>query len=145
MRGDLIGRWAVLKTLPWYSIPEAPSTVVQAGTEHFLGCIDRNHNRRCDHSDPSGEMRFYYRIWMRYEPDTGRVIKGNCAHLITSGTRDFANTRGLITMHDVPAGPNKVRTTYGGEIVLNALLQEQVPPLDNAGEAHFPGARANGC
>jgi hypothetical protein len=145
MRGDLLGRWAVLKTAPWYSIPEAPSTVIQTGQEHFVGCIDRNHNRRCDPGDPSGEMRLDYRIWMRYEPGTGRLIKGNCVHPITSGTADFAHTRGLITMHDVPAGPNKARTTYQGEIVLNAPPGKQVPLPDNAGEAYLPGARANGC
>jgi hypothetical protein len=145
VQGDLIGRWAILETQPWYSIPEAPSTVVQIGQEHFVGCIDRNHNRRCDSGDPSGELVFDYRIWMRYEPDTGRLIKGNCVHPITSGTGDFARTRGLITMRDVPAGPNKVRITYRGEIVLNAFPSELIPLQDNAGEAYLPGTRTNGC
>jgi hypothetical protein len=145
MQGDLIGRWAVLKAIPWYSIPEAPSTVVQIGQEHFVGCIDRNHNRRCDSGDPSGELGFDYRIWMRYEPDTRGLIKGNCIHPITSGTGDFARARGLITMHDVPAGLNKVRTTYRGEIVLNALPSEQRPLPYNAGEAYPRGTWANGC
>ncbi len=145
MRGDLLGRWAVLKTAPWYSIPEAPSTVVQTGKEHFVGCVDRNHNRRCDSGDASGELRFYYVIWMRYEPSTGRVIKGNCVHPITSGAGDFAGAGGVLTMHEVPAGPKKVRTIYRGEIVLNALPDEQVPLPDNAGEAPLPGPGANGC
>ncbi|HZA31483.1 MAG TPA: hypothetical protein VE462_08200 [Propionibacteriaceae bacterium] len=144
MRGDLLGRWAVLKTAPWYSIPEAPSTVMQTGQEHFVGCIDRNHNRRCDSGDPSGELRFYYMTWMRYEPATGRLIKGNCVHPITSGTGDFARTRGVLTMHEVPAGPNNVRTTYRGEIVLNARPDEQVP-LPDAREAYLTGARGNSC
>ena len=29
----------------WYSIPEAPWTVVQIGKEYLVGCVDRNHNR----------------------------------------------------------------------------------------------------
>jgi hypothetical protein len=145
MRGDLIGRWAVLKTAPWYSIPETPWTVVQFGQEYFVGCIDRNHNRRCDSGDASGELRFDYKIWLRYEPDTGRLIKGNCVHPIISGAGDFAGARGVLTIYDMPAGPNKVRTTYRGEILLNAPPGEQVPLPNNAGEADLPGAGANGC
>jgi hypothetical protein len=144
MRGDLIGRWAVFKTAPWYSMPEAPWTVMQIGKEHFVGCVDRNHNRRCDSGDTSGELLFDYMTWMRYELGTGRVIKGNCVHPITSGAGDFAGAGGVLTMHEVPAGPKKVRTIYRGEIVLNAVPDEQVPLPDNAG-AHLPGAGANGC
>ena len=145
MRGDLIGRWAVFKTAPWYSIPEAPGTVVQIGKEYFVGCVDRNHNRRCDSGDASGELLFYSMMWMRYEVGTGRVIKGNCVHPITSGAGDFAGAGGVITMHEVPAGPKRVRTIYRGEIVLNAHPGEQVPLPDNAGEADLPGAGANDC
>ena len=144
MRGDLIGRWVVFKMAPWYSIPEAPSTVVQIGREHFVGCVDRNHDRRCDSGDASGELLFDYKIWMRFEPATGRVIKGNCVHLITSGAGDFAGAGGVLTLQDVPAGPKKVRTIYRGEIVLNALAHKQVSLPDNAGE-DLPGARANSC
>jgi hypothetical protein len=144
MRGDLIGRWAVFKTAPWYSIPEAPSTVVQIGKEHFVGCFDRNHNRRCDSGDASGELLFDYKIWMRYEPATGRVIKGNCVHRITSGAGDFAGAGGVLTKQDVPDGPKKVRTIYRGEIVLNVLPHKQVSLPDNTGE-DLPGAGANGC
>ena len=145
MQGDLIGRWAVLKTAPWYSIPETQWTVVQIGQEHFMGCIDRNHNRRCDSGDASGVLLFDSRIWLRHEPGTGRLIKGNCVHRITSGAGDFAGARGVLTIYDMPAGPKKVRTTYRGEIVLNALPSEQVPLLENAGEADLPGAGTNGC
>ena len=145
MQGGLIGRWAVFKTAPWYAIPETPWTVEQIGQEHFVGCIDRNHNRRCDSGDASGELRFYYKIWMRYEPGTGRLIKGNCVHPITSGAGDFAGAGGMFTMHEVPAGPKNVRTIYRGEIVLNALPSEQIPLPDNAGEVGLPGAGTNGC
>jgi hypothetical protein len=145
MRGDLIGRWAVFKTAPWYSIPETPSTIVQIGQEHFVGCIDRNHNRRCDSGDPSGALLFEYKTWMRYEPGTGRLIKGNCLHPITGGSGDFARSRGVLAMEEVPAGPMKVRTSYRGEIVLNAHPSEQVPLPNKAGEAYLPGAGANGC
>jgi hypothetical protein len=144
MRGDLIGRWAVLKTAPWYSLPDAPGTVVQTRKEYFVGCVDRNHNRRCDSGDASGELSFDYMTWMRYEPSAGRLIRGSCLHPITSGAGDFAGAGGLLTIHEVPAGPKKVRTIYQGEIVLNALPNEQAPIPYNAGGADLAGAGA-GC
>jgi hypothetical protein len=82
---------------------------------------------------------------MRYEPDTGRLIKGACVHPIISGAGDFEGARGVLTLHEVPAGPKRVRTIYRGEIVLNALPSDQAPLPLNAGEAYLPGARDNGC
>jgi len=47
---------------------------------------------RCDSSDTSGELRFDYLLWIKYDPKTGQPIEGKCVHPITSGTKDFADT-----------------------------------------------------
>jgi hypothetical protein len=80
---------------------------------------------RCDSSDTSGELRFDYLLWIKYDPKTGQPIEGKCVHPITSGTKDFADTRGVLTMHDAPPGHEKIHT-YQGEIVLNAVANEPV-------------------
>jgi hypothetical protein len=128
MRGDLLGRWVVLsaETLPpGYYETQAQWRVVQTGRKQFVGCLDRDHNRRCDSSDTSGERRFGYLFWVKYDPKTGLPIEGKCIHPITSGTRDFAGARGVLTMRDAPLGHEKV-LTYQGEIVLNAVDNEPV-------------------
>ena len=60
-------------------------------------------------------------MWIRYEPNTGRLIEGNCVHPITSGTQDFAGARGVLTMHDIQGRGEEGRTRYQGKIVLNAV------------------------
>ena len=128
MRGDLLGRWVVLSAVtlpPGYYETQAQWRVVQTGRKQFLGCLDRNHNRRCDSSDTSGELRFDYLLWIKYDPKTGQPIEGKCVHPITSGRKDFAGARGVLTMHDAPPGHKKIHT-YQGEIVLNAVANEPV-------------------
>jgi len=147
MSGDLIGRWTVLtaETLPGYAIPEVPWTLVQTGQERFDGCIDQDHTKHCDSGDPLGALSFDYLVWIRYEPNTGRRIEGNCVHPITSGTQDFAGARGALTMHDIQVGRGEEsRTRYQGKIVLNAAPNEwPVPQTDDVSAAS--GARAVGC
>jgi len=147
MSGDLIGRWTVLtaETLPGYAIPEAPWTLLQTGQERFDGCIDQNQTKHCDSGDPLGALSFDYLVWIRYEPNTGRPIEGNCVHPITSGTQDFAGARGALTMHDIQVGRGEEsRTRYQGKIVLNAAPNEwPVPQTDDVSAAS--GARAVGC
>jgi hypothetical protein len=84
-------------------------------------------------------------VWIRYEPNTGRPIEGNCVHPITSGTQDFAGARGALTMHDIQVGRGEEsRTRYQGKIVLNAAPNEwPVPQTDDVSAAS--GARAVGC
>jgi len=145
--GNLIGRWTLFtaETLPGYAIPEAPWTLVQTGQERFDGCIDQNHSEHCDSSDPLGALNFEYLMWVRYEPNTGRLIEGNCVHPITSGTQDFAGARGVLTMHDIPVGRGvEARTKYQGKIVLNAVPNERVVPQNHDVSA-VSGARTAGC
>jgi hypothetical protein len=147
MSGNLIGRWTVLtaETLPGYAIPEAPWTLVQTGQERFDGCIDQNHSKHCDSDDPLGALSFHYVAWIRYEPNTGRLIEGNCVHPITSGSQDFAGARGVLTMHDIPVGRGEgVRTVYQGKIVLNAVPNEGAVQQSDDVSA-VSGARAVGC
>jgi hypothetical protein len=147
MSGNLIGRWTVLtaETLPGYAIPEAPWTLVQTGQERFDGCIDQNHSKHCDSDDPLGALSFHYVAWIHYEPNTGRLIEGNCVHPITSGSQDFAGARGVLTMHDIPVGRGEgVRTVYQGKIVLNAVPNEGAVQQSDDVSA-VSGARAVGC
>ena len=147
MSGDLIGRWTVLtaETLPGYAIPEVPWTLVQTGQERFDGCIDQNQTKHCDSGDPLGALSFDYLVWIRYEPNTGRRIEGNCVHPITSGTQDFAGARGALTMHDIQVGRGEeIRTRYQGKIVLNAAPNEWPAPQNDDVSA-VSGGRAVGC
>jgi len=146
MSGNLIGRWTVLtaETLPGYAIPEAPWTLLQTGQERFDGCIDQDHTKHCDSGDPLGALSFDYLVWIRYEPNTGRLIEGNCVHPITSGTQDFAGARGVLTMHIQAGRGEEGRTRYEGKIVLDAVPNERpVPQNDNL--SAVSGARAVGC
>jgi hypothetical protein len=147
MSGNLIGRWTVLtaQTLPGYAIPEAPWTLVQTGRERFDGCIDQDHTRHCDSDDPRGALSFDYLIWIRYEPNTGRLIEGKCVHPVRSGTQDFAGARGVLTMHDIQVGRGEEsRTRYQGKIVLNAVPNERPVPRNDDVSA-VSGSRAIGC
>ena len=146
MTGNLIGRWTVLtaETLPGYAIPEAPWTLVQTGQERFDGCIDQDHTKHCDSGDPLGALSFDYLMWIHYEPNTGRLIEGNCVHPITSGTQDFAGARGVLTMYDIQGRGEEGRTRYQGKIVLNAVPNEWPVPQNDDVSA-VSGARPVGC
>jgi len=147
MNGNLIGRWTVLtaETLPGYAIPEAPWTLLQTGQERFDGCIDQNQTKHCDSGDPLGALSFDYLTWIRYRPNTGRPIEGNCVHPITGGTQDFAGARGVLTMHDIQVGRGEAgRTRYQGKIVLNAVPNERPVPQNDDVSA-VSGVRAVGC
>ena len=148
MRGDLLGRWVVLsaETLPpGYYETQAQWRVVQTGRKQFVGCLDRNHNRRCESRDTAGELRFDYLLWIKSYPYTGRPIESKGIHSITSGTKDFAGARGVLTMRDAPLGHEKI-LTYQGEIVLNAVDNEPVSSGQGSADASsVPQARAVGC
>ena len=147
MGGGLIGRWTVLtaRTLPGYSIPDAPWTLVQTGQEQFAGCIDRNKTARCDAADPFGQLHFDYLAWSTYDPHTGRLIEGSCVHAITIGAGDFSGARGIVTMHDRPVGRDGVVTTYQGQIVLNAIPFEQGRSPQLTSESRTVEAHAITC
>jgi hypothetical protein len=148
VRGDLLGRSVILnaQTLPpGYYETQTQWRVVHIGRKQFVGCLDRNHNRRCDSRDTSGELRFDYVLWIKYYPDTGRPIESKCIHSISSGTKDFAGARGVLTMNAAPLRHEKI-LTYQGEIVLNAVDNEPVSSgPDGADRSIVPQARAGGC
>jgi hypothetical protein len=147
MLGDLIGHWTVrsARGLAGYSIPEEPWTLVQAGQERFVGCLDRNYSQRCDPGESSGALGFDYVLWMEYDPDSGWLIKGRCLHPITGGSGDFAGARGVLIMRDGPVGPGEVvNSIYKGEIVLNAIPNERAVPQNDDAPAGS-AVRAAGC
>lgn len=117
LHGGLLGAFAATSFRPLYL---SKSRLVAEGTERFRGCVDTDGDLRCTGRDPAGAMTFDYIYWASFHPSTGALIDGRCTHPITGGTGDFSGARGLITMHDVPAGKG-IRTTYRGEVVLHAV------------------------
>jgi hypothetical protein len=100
---------------------------------------------RCDSSDTSGELRFDYLLWIKYDPKTGQPIEGKCVHPITSGTKDFAGARGVLNTHDAPLRHEEI-LTYQGEIVLNAVDNEPVTSGPGGADRSIaPQARAARC
>jgi hypothetical protein len=147
MLGDLIGHWTVrsARGLAGYAIPEEPLARLQTGQERFIGCLDRNYSQRCDPDEPSGELAFHYVLWTQYDPDSGWLIKGKCLHSIIGGSGDFAGARGVLIMSDGPVGPGEeVNGMYKGEIVLNAIPNEQAVPENEEAPAGSV-VRASGC
>jgi hypothetical protein len=129
VHGSLLGQW----TTPTFTyIYNTPALAIAKGTEKFSGCVDRNRNKRCEPREPSGELNFEFIQWTRSNPDTGAFIIGRCVHPIMGGTKDFAGARGLLTMKDLPVG-NRIRTTYQGDLVLNAVPSEAAARAARAG------------
>jgi hypothetical protein len=144
VHGDLVGRWTTPTFVPIY---ESVALNVAKGTEGFKGCLDRRrHNGQCGSRERSGDLRFEFIQWTTANPRTGAFIEGRCVHAITGGTGDFAGARGLLTMRDLPVG-NVVRTTYQGDVVLNAVPSEtSVAALDaGASSANARPATARSC
>jgi hypothetical protein len=113
MRGDLVGRWTVLTGKVLH---QSPTLIVLSGKERFRGCLDENHDKRCGTGDAAGAMSFAYLYWASFDHD-GNLIRGQCVHPVTGGTRAFAGARGVLRMFDTPTG-DAVRTTYRGRLVL---------------------------
>ena len=79
-------------------------------------------------------MNLTFLYWASFESDGTTLIKGQCVHPITGGTGAFEGARGLLNMYDRLVG-GEVRTTYRGDIVLNAVPDEDgVPPVVTAAE-----------
>jgi hypothetical protein len=128
MRGDLVGRWTMV---PAPALHDMPTLYVEAGTEYFVGCIDRNHNGRCGRREPGGRLTTAYLYWASFDANKA-LLRGQCVHPVTGGTKDFRGARGVITMVDRPVG-DEVRTTYRGDLVLDAVPSE--PPARGAERA----------
>jgi hypothetical protein len=101
------------------------------GTERIVGCLDRNRNGRCGRHEPTGELFTEFVYWATFDPDSGRLIRGQCAHPIIRGTGDFAGTRGLISMYDRQPG-QEILTNYEGDLVLEAVSEGAGAASDSA-------------
>ena len=120
MRGDLIGDWRYIPRTP--PLHASETLYVEAGTEVFNGCIDRNRNGRCGARDDRGELHLAFIYWASFDLDGG-LLRGQCVHPVTGGSGAFAGARGVLHMVDRPVG-DEVRTRYRGKIVLNAVPSE---------------------
>jgi hypothetical protein len=114
MRGDLVGRWVAYAGRVLHN---DPTLFVLSGKERFNGCVDKNHDKRCGSGERAGRMNFAFLYWASFDKD-GNLIRGQCTHPVTGGTRGFTGARGLLHMVDKPVG-DSVRTTYRGRLVLH--------------------------
>jgi hypothetical protein len=124
MRGDLVGNWLYVPRTP--PLHASDTLYVEAGTEVFNGCIDRNGNGRCGRRDYRGELHLAFIYWASYDLE-GDLIKGQCVHPVTGGSGAFRGARGVLNMVDTPVG-EEVKTSYRGYIVLNAVPSEVAAP-----------------
>ena len=130
MEGDLVGEWLLKPVGP--PLYKSKTFYSDAGIESFTGCIDRNRNGKCGKRDRRGTMNTTYIYWASFESDGTTLIKGQCTHPITGGTGAFKGARGVLNMYDRLVG-DEVKTTYRGNIVLNAVPEEGgVPPVVTA-------------
>ena len=85
-----------------------------------------------------------YIYWATFNPQTGRLVEGECIHPITAGKGVFFGMRGLINGHDKPVGRTEVALTYEGDLVLNAVPEEQIA-LSNPPAERSAKVSAGGC
>ena len=111
MAGDLIGCWYT----DTISVDLAnPAGVVKvSGTEHFVGCLDSNHNGSCS-SNENGVFQTTFTFTGKYAP-TGEEIHGRCHHPILGGSGVFAGASGELSFTDIPS---EGRFPYHGPIQL---------------------------
>ena len=143
MRGDLLGRWVVLSAVtlpPGYYETEAQWRVVQTGRRQFVGCLDRNHNRRCDSSDISGELRFDYLLWIKYDPKTGRPIEGKCVHPLPAARKispvHAAYSRCTTPLPDMGKSIHIKEKSCSTPSTTNQLRPDRAAPIDLSPRKH---------
>jgi hypothetical protein len=139
--GGLLGDFWILTFDPLY---ESDSLVIGTGTERFVGCVDVNLDTVCGATEPSGELRFHYVQWAKFDPSTGALIEGGCEHPITGGSDGFQGARGIIHMRDAVVNGD-VRTTYRGTVVLDAVPVDLPAPQVLASDANAPRAGGGHC
>jgi hypothetical protein len=112
MTGSLIGCWYTDTLNEVQTRPNGD--VVAIGTEHFVGCLDRNRDRSCTHREPHGTLALIYAFEESFD-HTGRELSGQCQHPILSGTGGFQGAYGQISFTDnVTDGTSD----YQGQITL---------------------------
>jgi hypothetical protein len=112
MTGTLIGCWYADTLNEVQTKPNGD--ILAIGTEHFVGCLDRNRDRSCTHREPHGTLALIYAFEGSFD-HTGRELSGQCQHPILSGTGDFQGAHGQINFTDnVTDGTSD----YQGQITL---------------------------
>jgi hypothetical protein len=97
MGGDLVGCWYI-DTIALTGL-QPSGTVELAGTEHFVGCLDRDANAACGAGDPTGTFATTFTFTGKYDA-SGNELHGRCHHPIVSGTGGFATVSGVIDFVD---------------------------------------------
>jgi hypothetical protein len=115
MEGDLVGCWYIDTIVENGFTPSGSGKF--SGTEHFVGCIDRDGNGVCSGVDSNGEFRTTFTFSAKFDLVTFAEIKGRCHHPIVGGSGAFANARGVINFHDNVDG-GVVTADYFGPIRL---------------------------
>jgi len=85
--------------------------------DQMTGCLDLNHNKKCDRHGPRGSITMTLRRLTTVDAQ-GTFVESYCTHPITAATGDF--TGGLILMDDRARdgkGGN-IKSTYRGDITL---------------------------
>jgi len=136
---------SVAETLPpGYYETQGQWRVVQTGRKQFVGCLDRNHNRRCDSSDTSGELRSTTCSGSSTTPRRPGLSKASASTHYQRHKRFRRCTRRSHRARR-PLGHEKI-LTYQGEIVLNAVDNEPVTSGQGSADGSVvPQARAVGC
>ena len=114
MHGSLVGKWNTTAFKIDYQGPDGE--FVGSGKELFSGCHDADANGTCDAGEPTGTLSFSFVYWANFNPKTQALVRGECVHPVTGGTKGFRNVKGIIHMVDRPAGKD-VRTTYSGSLL----------------------------
>lgn len=101
MAGSLIGCWYTDTGNLIDGTPLPDGVVVVAGTEHFVGCLDVSHQRKCTHADPTGSLALTYTFEAQYSSPTTEIW-GGCQHGIVPGmgTGGLARAAGWLDFTD---------------------------------------------
>jgi len=107
MTGGLVGCWyedSIMITKD-QTTASGIELIHVSGTEHFIGCLDRDGDGSCIGADPSGTLYFTFTFTEQVDVATGSEIRGRCHHPIVGGTGDFAAATGVLNFKDdIPSG-----------------------------------------
>lgn len=122
--GDFLGTYQLLTEVVVSSTPVGEYTLkVIKGTDKLTGCLDLNHNKKCDRGGPRGSVTMTYQRVATFDRSGKVFIESYCSHPVTSVTNTGRYTKftsGLIFMAD-RARDGKggdVKSTYRGTLSL---------------------------
>ena len=101
--GDLVGSYRSLSetVVESWTIGTTKISVIE-GTDKIIGCVDRNHNGKCDRREPTGEVTMAFRRLATFDVTTGAFVDSNCTHPVIWTKGRFIG--GLILMADQVTG-----------------------------------------